>query len=86
VAQPELRAALEALDLADHATTNGKRTRALAALEAAREGLITASQDKWHREAAAGQWSNARGQVILRRIRTAASRLEQRSTNQPEPS
>jgi hypothetical protein len=39
VAQPELRAALEALSLAERAKSPAKRVRALAAISAARDGL-----------------------------------------------
>jgi hypothetical protein len=79
VAQPELRAAIEALQLAERAGRNpAKRATALAALESARAGLLSAEADSWHREAAAGQWSTARGKRIRANLRLAINALETR--------
>ena len=80
MAQPELRAAIEALQLAEGAQnsrSSSKRSKALAALEAAREGLLAAERDSWHREAATGQWSNARGRKLRANLRAAAASLQE---------
>jgi hypothetical protein len=80
VGQPELRAALEALNLAERAKSPAKRSRALAALSAARDGLRAASQDRWFGELNAGSgrnWSNARIREMSDRLRIAQSQLEE---------
>jgi hypothetical protein len=80
VAQPELRAALEALNLAERAKSPEKRSRAIAALSAARDGLRAASQDRWFSELGAGSqrnWSNARIREMNARLQLAQAQLEE---------
>ena len=78
--QPELRAALEALNLAERAKSPAKRSRALAALSAARDGLRAASQDGWFSDLgprSQGNRSDARVREMYARLRIAQSQLEE---------
>ena len=74
--QPELRAALNALHLAESARSTAKRARARVALVTAEDGLRNASADGWHRELGAHNWSEARHGELTHRINIATRKLE----------